>query len=129
MKNKLLALSVLSLALTSGSAMANAGNIQFIGSVSTKTCDIVTDVAGANGSVIQLGTAAASTAATAVPFALKLKDANCDLTGLTNADITFGSASLSTTGLANNGGTATGAWVKLSSVNAATPSDITSSNR
>ncbi|MBC6556644.1 fimbrial protein PefA [Citrobacter braakii] len=131
MKKKLLAISVLSLTVMSGSALAgaNSGDIQFLGTVSDKTCDITTDVGGATSNVIQLGNTLVSAAATPVDFALKLTDPNCDLTGMTDADITFASPGLSTTGLANHGGTATGAWTQLTPVNATAATDISSSNQ
>lgn len=131
MKKNLLVVSALAMAVLSGSAMAanNGGEIQFVGSVTDKTCDIVTDVNGATKAAIQLGSVSVSTVGTAVPFSLKLADATCDLGTNTSADFTFVSPTLGATGLANNGGTATGAWTKLTPKNATAGTDISSSHQ
>ena len=128
MKKNLLTISALAMVVMSGSVIAgqNSGNIQFIGSVTSKTCDIVTDVNGATKDVINLGTATIGNSAPAVSFALKVKDpGSCDLTGTTDTEITFASPALGSTGLTNTGGTATGAWVSLTPDNAAAATPIT----
>lgn len=128
MKKNLLTISALAMVVMSGSVIAgqNSGNIQFVGSVTSKTCDIVTDVNGATKDVINLGTTAISTAATPVSFALKAKDpAGCDLAATPSTEITFASPAIGSTGLTNTGGTATGAWVSLTPNNATVATPIT----
>lgn len=128
MKKNLLTISALAMVVMSGSTIAgqNSGNIQFLGSVTTKTCDIVTDVNGATKDVINLGTASTNAPATPVSFTLKAKDpASCDLTGTTDTEVTFASPALGAAGLTNTGGTATGAWVSLTPVNATTATPVT----
>lgn len=66
MKKHLLTVSALALAVMSGSALAaNGGDVQFIGTVTDTTCDIVPEANGAVSNVVQLGNVATSTAAAA----------------------------------------------------------------
>lgn len=129
MKKHLLTVSALALAVMSGSALAaNGGDVQFIGTVTDTTCDIVPEANGAVSNVVQLGNVATSTAAaaagdtsnqgTVVNFALKPKaGTTCNPAGMTNASFAF-AGPLEVTGLAPQSGAATDAMVKLSAVNA-----------
>ncbi|EAA2948312.1 fimbrial protein PefA [Salmonella enterica] len=128
MKKNLLAVSALALAVMSGSALAapNGGDIQFIGTVTDTTCDIVPEANGAVNSVVQLGNVATSTTAAGsgsdqgavVNFALKPKaGSTCNPANMTNAAFAF-SGPLEVTGLAPQSGSATDAMVKLRAVNA-----------
>lgn len=128
MKKNLLAVSALALAVMSGSAMAgvNGGDIQFIGTVTDATCDIVPEANGAVNNVVQLGNVATSTTAAGngsdqgavVSFALKPKaGAACNPANMTNAAFAF-AGPLEVAGLAPQSGTATDAVVKLRALNA-----------
>lgn len=137
MKKNLLAVSALALAVMSGSTMAapNSGEVNFLGVVTDTTCDIVANSNGSVNNLIQLGTVTTSTNATSgsdkgqiIDFALKPKaGTTCTFGTATNANIAF-SGNLGAVGVTNQNGSATDATVKLSSVNATTPGDITSAN-
>lgn len=102
-----------------------------MGTVTDTTCDIVAESNGAVSNVIQLGNVKVKATGTdhegsVIDFALKPKaGATCTFTGLTNATFAF-TGNLDANGLTNQGGSATGAYAKLKSVNANTPGDITS---
>ncbi|ARZ01232.1 hypothetical protein AXW37_09840 [Yersinia ruckeri] len=132
MKFKTIIASVISLiALGGANAFAANGEVQFIGAVTATTCDLIPEVSGAVNNVIQLGTAPIDNVATEVEFALKPNDtqAGCAALDTTKtAEIAWG-GQFNASGLENQGGTATGSWVKLSTVNAKTTAivDMTAS--
>lgn len=105
---------------TVNTASAANGDVQFIGSVSGTTCDLVPEVGGAVNKVVQLGTVTPSTAGTAVDFTLK------PAAGTTCTGIDSKTASIAWTGqfdgqgLTAQSGTATDAWVKLVAKNSKT---------
>ncbi len=118
---KLILTSVIAMAMSAGVAQANTGELQFIGSVSDVTCDIVVENEGIVTNVIQLGTTAPGNKATEVEFALKAKDPNaCSLGNLANADVSWASNSINSIGLGNSGGTATNTNMTLSAKNSQT---------
>lgn len=122
MKKVILA-SAIAMTMASGSAMAadQQGEVQFLGVVTEKTCDISPDVNGTTTAVVQLGTVGKTEQGNWIDFALKAKnpaDAGC--TALTNNDtatVVF-MGPLSATGLENASGSATDASVALKTVNA-----------
>ncbi|MEF1207090.1 fimbrial protein [Photobacterium damselae] len=105
----------------SGSALANTGTVNFIGSISDTTCDIVGEQGGAQGSTISLGTYTVADVngdtTGIIDFSLagtKSDGSACALADGGFADITWTPASgaWDANGLQNTG-TATGAAVKL----------------
>ncbi|MII49969.1 fimbrial protein [Salmonella enterica subsp. enterica serovar Bredeney] len=111
-------------------ASAASGEVQFIGAVTAKTCDLTPEVNGSVTNMIQLGTAAIGSAASPVDFSLKpdLSQADCEaLSDSTAVTIGWG-GQFNDKGLGIQSGTATGSWVELVSVNSIkTNTSITSS--
>nr|WP_127645079.1 fimbrial protein [Pantoea agglomerans] len=108
-------------------ASANSGDIQFVGSVSTQTCDIKPVVGGTTKNDIDLGnieyTAAAAKAVNngkVVSFSL-VPAAGC--TNANGADVSWVGSSFNNAGLSNVQGTAQGISVKLATDDAS-PQDI-----
>lgn len=109
-------------------ASANAGNMQFSGSVTTQTCDINPVVDGTTMNDIDLGTIdyTASGRATenngkVVSFSLQ-SAAGC--TNANGADVSWIGSSFNNAGLSNHQGTAKGITVKLTADNASGTKDI-----
>ena len=135
---KLMIASVVAMSMTAGSAMAalgdagSQGQVQFVGTVAAKTCDVVVDGAGAVNNLIQFGTVQTGNTATK-DFSIKLKDPAC-VTGLTKAHFLWVSPNFDSKGIVNQSGTASKAWVKLNAKTDATGNttttvqDITSTN-
>ena len=112
-------------ALVSGSASANTGAINFIGSISDTTCDFVGEQGGAQSNTIDLGTYTVDkvNAGTTdvIDFALVGKKADgtaCTIAAGKTVDVSWvpASGAWDAMGLQNTG-TATGAAVKLMDVN------------
>ncbi|MFB2832056.1 fimbrial protein, partial [Aeromonas jandaei] len=119
MKKLLIAAAItISFAGAVNTASASNGDVQFIGAVTSVTCDLQPEVSGAVGATVQLGTVEASGTGSAVEFSLKTVagQAGCaSLTGKT-ATITW-AGNLTSNGLGNTGGKANDAWVELKGVN------------
>lgn len=119
------ALCGLSLAVISSSTVAASGDIRFVGAVTDVTCNVQPSVNGAVNNMVQLGTASLTTPATAVDFSLKSTgDAGC--TSLVSSDVVriIFSGPLNMSGLINQSGSATGAMVKIKSVNASADNSV-----
>ncbi|MHC9060968.1 fimbrial protein [Pantoea sp. y20] len=108
-------------------ASANSGDIQFVGSVSTQTCDIKPVVGGTTKNDIDLGTIEYTSASLKADNNGKVVSFSLvPATGCTNtngADVSWVGSSFNNTGLSNVQGTAEGISVKLST-NDAAPQDI-----
>ncbi|HBM9250536.1 TPA: fimbrial protein [Escherichia coli] len=116
---KLILTSVIAMAMSAGVAQANTGDLQFIGSVSDVTCNIVVENDGVVTNVIQLGTTTPGAKAAPVDFALKAADPTaCTLDAVTSAEVAWASPTINSTGLGNGGGTATGTNMTLTAVSA-----------
>ena len=111
--------------LSSGSASANTGTINFIGSISDTTCDFVGEQGGAQSNTIDLGTytVAKVNAGTTnvIDFSLVGKKADgtaCTVAVGKTVDVSWvpASGAWDAMGLQNTG-TATGAAVKLMDIN------------
>lgn len=133
---KLMIASAIAMSMTAGSAMAalgdagSQGEVQFVGTIAAKTCDVVIDGAGSVNNLIQFGVLNKGEKATK-EFSVKLKDPAC-VNGLTKAHFSWVSPNFNTQGIANQSGTSTDSWVKLNAVtggNTTTQTaDITSAN-
>lgn len=133
---KLMIASAIAMTMTAGSAMAalgdagSQGQVQFVGTVSAKTCDVVIDGSGAVNNLIQFGVVNKG-ATVSKDFSVKLKDPTC-ANGLTKAHFQWVSPNFNTKGIVNQSGTSTDSWVKLNAVtggNTTTDTtDITSAN-
>jgi len=100
------------------SADDNGGELHFIGSVSDVTCNIKVLVGGVSDNTIQLGSMAADgSGATAVNFSLVSENAAC--LDKISANVGWQSFRLTSEGLGNGSGTATGAFIRLTAGNAA----------
>ncbi|AOV96341.1 hypothetical protein A9798_04860 [Edwardsiella hoshinae] len=122
--------SLAAISMFASYATAATGDVQFIGAVTATTCALTPEIAGSSNPIIQLKDVATNATGTAVDFTLKANGtAGC--TGLDNsktAEIAW-MGQFNSEGLMNQGGSATGAWVKLTAVNSKTPNtDITAAS-
>ncbi|ELF95376.1 hypothetical protein [Escherichia coli] len=134
---KLIIASAIAMTMASGAAMAAtatnnmSGEVQFIGSVTAETCDLVPSVGGATKNTIDLGTVTANETGNPVDFALVKADAAACTTmdAAMAAEVTWG-GQFTPEGLSNTGGTAAGAIVLLDAMNAGTtPESINSAKQ
>lgn len=134
--NKLMITSAIAITMATGSAMAalgdagSQGQVQFVGTVAAKTCDVVVDGAGAVNNLIQFGVTTKGQNVSK-KFSVKLKDPNC-VSGMSKAYFTWVSPNFNSQGIANQSGSSTDSWVKLNAVDgtntSTTVADITSTN-
>ncbi|HAL7769371.1 TPA: hypothetical protein H7D48_004397 [Escherichia coli] len=133
---KLMIASAIAMTMTAGSAMAalgdagSQGQVQFVGTVAAKTCDVVVDGDGAVNNLIQFGTVIKG-AKSQKNFSVKLKDPAC-VESMTKAHFAWVSPNFNAQGIANQSGTSTDSWVKLNAVSGTNTTsdtaDITSAN-
>lgn len=120
MKKLILGSAILAVLGMSANAMAvpNTGTVNFVGAVSSATCEIgLQDSAGQNMTNVNLGTIASNaTGGTAINFKLVPQDQTC-LTK-TAASVTWTSPTLSANGLDNAAANGTNAFVNLLTTNA-----------
>lgn len=137
MKKSIIA-SVIALGMVSGiahAADAQTGEVLFTGSVTTETCNIVTDVDGGTAKdTVQLGTVKPNGMGAYKNFAFKAADpadAACVALAASGktASVTLNSGALNANGLGVTNGGATDAYVLLASTNAKTDVNITTSKR
>ncbi|HFH2661325.1 fimbrial protein [Escherichia coli] len=115
---KLMIASAITMTMAAGSAMASQGDVQFFGTVTAKTCDLVVDQEGAVVNMIQLGTVtnSGSDEGDVKTFTLKpAAGANCST--ITTAKMAWDSHAMTANGIGNQSGKATDARVKLVAVN------------
>ncbi|HAI3449906.1 TPA: hypothetical protein HJM49_004432 [Escherichia coli] len=113
---KLMIASAIAMTMAAGSAMADVnqgsqGEVQFIGTVAAKTCDVVVSGDGAVNNQIQFGV---TTTGSTVDkkFTVKLKDPSCIETSK-KATFAWYSPKLSERGFENQSGAAAEAYVSL----------------
>ncbi|EDA1465488.1 hypothetical protein A4O94_22030 [Salmonella enterica subsp. enterica serovar Chester] len=133
---KLMIASAIAMSMTAGSAMAalgdagSQGQVQFMGVIAAKTCDVVVDSEGSVNNLIQFGTVKVGEKSLKT-FSVKLKDPTC-VQNLTKAHFQWVSPNFNTQGIANQSGTSTDSWVKLNAVSGGNTTtdtkDITSAN-
>ncbi|EPU9798244.1 hypothetical protein ACV0ZQ_001998 [Escherichia coli] len=119
---KLIVASAIAMSMAGGSAMASQGDVQFFGTVTAKTCDLVVEQSGAVVNMIQLGsvtnggTGAGTDIGVEKPFTLKpAVGANCST--ITTATMAWNSPAMGVEGINNQSGKAVDAHVKLVAVN------------
>lgn len=122
---KLLLPLIMSSALFGGYTFANTGEVQFIGAVTSETCDIDTEVGGLVKSTIDLGKmTTADKNGDYVEFDLVPRTDEC--LKKTNGQVGWQSAGFTNSGLANMKGTAGGVSIQLTAMNSTTPNqDVT----
>jgi type 1 fimbria pilin len=98
---------------TLGDAASN-GQVQFLGTVAAKTCDVVVDSEGAVNNLIQFGRVNKNESVDKY-FTVKLKDPTC-VDNMTKAHFLWASPAFTTAGLGNQSGQATDAIVELKAV-------------
>lgn len=122
---KLFIASAIAMTMAAGSAMAagQQSEVQFLGVVTSVTCDIDSSVNGNATNIVQLGSVAVGSQGTPVNFSLKAQDPNaagCKALATKTASIVFQGA-LGDNGLENGkAGTATKAHVTLKTLNGKT---------
>lgn len=121
---KLMIASAIAMTMAAGSAMAagQQSEVQFLGLVTSVTCDISSSVNGNATNIVQLGSTSAGNSATPVNFTLKAQDptaSGCTALGTKTATITF-QGPLGVNGLENGAGNATNAYVELKTLNGKT---------
>ncbi|ENO2526197.1 type 1 fimbrial protein [Salmonella enterica] len=118
----ILAVAVCSSFVCASAAMAAKGNsvtMRFVGAVTDNTCDVRPfNSAGVDATTINIGTVSRDGTKVEPPVMFYLKPVNCkDGPSSTNASILWASPGLSTVGLLNTGGVASGVHIKLMPVN------------
>lgn len=122
---KLMIASAIAMTMTAGSAMADVkagsqGEVQFVGTIAAKTCDVVVSGDGAVNNQIQFGVLEAGADKTKQKeFTVKLKDPTCISAG-DKAKFAWFSPTLGGEGFKNQSGTATEAYVELNAKNGGT---------
>ncbi|EAA6844497.1 hypothetical protein DRX19_26615 [Salmonella enterica subsp. enterica] len=109
-----------SAAMAANPASGNSVSMHFVGAVTGSTCDVRPfNSAGVDATTINVGTVKPNetTATAAVSFYLKPVNCDADAISSTNASILWGGSGLSTVGLLNTRGSATGVHIKLTPVN------------
>ncbi|AKJ43575.1 fimbrial protein [Pragia fontium] len=125
--NKLLLGIIISGSLFSGYASANTGEVQFIGSVTSETCDIDTEVDGLIKSTIDLKSMKPSDKkGEEVEFSLVPRTEEC--LKKTSGTVGWQSSGFTNSGLANMNGTAGGVSILLTAVNSKTPNQTVTYN-
>lgn len=121
---KLMIASAIAMTMAAGSAMASQGDVQFFGTVTAKTCDLVVDQEGAVVNMIQLGSVTNGNTQNGTDvgaekiFTLK-PAAGAGCSNITTAKMTWDSPAMIANGIGNQSGKATDAHVKLVAVNTA----------
>ncbi|HAW4095027.1 hypothetical protein [Escherichia coli] len=120
---KLMIASHIAMAMAASSAMATVqrgsqGEVQFVGTVAAKTCDVVISGDGAVNNQVQFGVVNANGTATK-GFKVLLKDPSC-ISGSNKATFVWYSPALGDTGIKNQSGAAKDAYVELKGKNGAT---------
>lgn len=118
---KLMVASAIAMIMTAGSAMASQGEVQFFGTVTEKTCDIVvgSDNGGNVNNLIQLGSVSTGgDEGNAKNIYLKPASAG-SCSGITSAEVTWSSSAFNNKGIGNASQSegATDAYVKLTAQN------------
>ncbi|KAE9823992.1 hypothetical protein GQM22_18945 [Escherichia coli] len=113
---KLMIASTIAMTMAVSSAMANVkqgsqGEVQFVGTVAAKTCDVVVSGDGAVNNQVQFGVVNVSDTVNK-EFTVKLKDPAC-VSGSNTAKFQWSSPFLGEEGFKNQSGTATAAYVEL----------------
>ncbi|EHU5543373.1 hypothetical protein M2772_000660 [Salmonella enterica subsp. enterica serovar Bovismorbificans] len=133
----LLALAVCSSFVYASAAMAadpasgNSVSMHFVGAVTSSTCDVRPfNSAGVDATTINVGTVKPNEAAATAVVNFYLKPVNCDTNAITstNASILWAGSGLSTVGLLNTRGSATGVHIKLTPVNESGANTIDTDN-
>ncbi|EEL0428589.1 hypothetical protein GZB42_001572 [Salmonella enterica] len=109
-----------SAAMAAGAAHGNSVSMHFVGSVTGSTCDVRPfNSAGVDATTINVGTVKPDGSEVTAAVDFYLKPVNCDADAITstNASILWAGSGLSTVGLLNTRGSATGVHVKLMPVN------------
>ncbi|KAB7714796.1 fimbrial protein [Plesiomonas shigelloides] len=128
---KLMIASAIAMTMAAGSAMAQQGDVQFFGNVSSVTCDVTPEVGGNVTNLVQLGTVAASGTGEEVPFVLKASNpagGQCASLNGKTATIVWDSPALTAQGLGATGGLAKDAYVILKPSNGNESDPITKSD-
>ena len=111
------------LAMTTSSTMAavnqaSQGEVQFVGAVAAKTCDVIITGDGTVNNQIQFGVVNVN-GTVDKDFTVSLKDPTC-ISGSNKAKFEWYSPVLTVTGIKNQSGSATDAYVELKAKNSAT---------
>ncbi|EJZ3074272.1 hypothetical protein ABKB29_002167 [Escherichia coli] len=118
---KLMIASAIAMTMAAGSAMADVqqgsqGEVQFVGTVAAKTCDVVVSGDGAVNNQVQFGVVDVNDTKKK-EFSVKFKDPSCIAAATkaasTKAKFQWYSPALSEDGFKNQSGTATAAYVEL----------------
>lgn len=129
MKKSVLAFSVLALAISSESALA-AADVQFFGSVTDTTCDLVPHTDGAVNNLVQLGSVKTKNVGQVQDFSLKADASQSGCGNLSGKVATiYWSGPFNEKGLAPQAGLATDAWTEIKGTNSTTPNQAINSTQ
>ena len=117
---KLVIASAIAMSMTAGSAIAafgdkgSQGQVQFVGTIATATCDVVVKANGSVNNQIQFGTVNKG-ARSEKNFSVNFVDPTC-ANSLTKAYFRWASPNFTSQGIGNQNGAANGSWVELKAV-------------
>lgn len=127
MKKQFLAVSALTLAVLSGSALAAPQDVQFVGVVTDVTCDIKPEVNGTTGNYVQLGSVSANGTGADTFFTLKADGSanNCGSAVVGKTATVSWIGDFNGEGLTATSGAAIDAVALITTVNATGQSQVT----
>lgn len=121
MKKLILGSAIVAILGVASNAMAapNTGTVNFLGSVSTATCEFsVKDSAGGNISNVNLGTLSTAATGNGTPVVFKLVPADTTCLAKASANVSWTSPTLSPAGIDNSATGGTNAYLQVSATNA-----------
>lgn len=127
MKKLILGSAIVAILGVASNAMAapNTGTVNFIGTVSTATCELsLQDSSGSGVTNINLGTLSTASTGNATAVNFKLVPQTDDCIKKTQADISWTSATLGTNGIDNAAKKGTNAYVQVKATNATGTGDF-----
>ncbi|MBE0398010.1 fimbrial protein [Citrobacter amalonaticus] len=126
MKKLILGSAIVAVLGVASNAMAapNTGTVNFIGTVSSATCEIaIKDSAGANLTNVNLGVLASSSADDGAEVQFKLVPQDQACLEKTGANVSWSASTLGDNGIGNTANGGTNAWLRLAATNAAETGD------
>ncbi|EEK2882653.1 hypothetical protein M8V57_004353 [Salmonella enterica] len=117
---KMIIASAIAFSIASVASYAATGTVNFVGTVTAPTCDIVVNGATSGGSnTIDLGTTTVGVGGTAKDFTLMASPATTCTAHTGDVEVSWQAAALNDKGIVSTG-TATGAYATLTAVNSKT---------
>ncbi|ELY2767601.1 fimbrial protein [Cronobacter malonaticus] len=126
MKKLILGSAIVAVLGVASNAMAapNSGTVNFMGSVSTATCDFsLKDTTGGDIANVNLGVLSTTVAGNGTPVTFKLVPSKDDCVNKTAANVSWSSSTLNPNGIVNATKGGTNAYLKVNTTNATQKGD------